>query len=230
MDGPHEGPLHGVPSSWSWALHPTIDSAFNNQDTAMTAWGQIYADANAVEPSSGVRIEIKNMEAYVWSLSQRRWLRVQGTVQVSGGHYAEDFANNASISADWQSEPDGGISSGMVAGYNLHFWPSAGRGSVAASDIGGVYTTYQARLIGANAGAAKYLANVGGDWWLNATIGYGNGTNNPGIGQGRFVYLSQSWSAVDFYTGGQYGAAVPGAWTDAQLAASNPPIDAMGLP
>src|SRR5581483_11854525 len=205
MDGPHEGLLHGVPPSWSWGSHPTVGNATNGADAAITSWGQVYADVNATEPSSGVRVELKNMETYVWSLSQRRWLRVQATVQVSGDHYVEDFANNASIAADWQTEPDGGISSSMVGGYNLHFWPTGSRGSVAPSDIGAVYTTYQARLIGPNAAAARYLANVGGDWWLNTTVGYGDGTNNPGIGQGRFVYLSTNWNSVDFYTGGAYG-------------------------
>jgi hypothetical protein len=196
--------------------------------SAITGWGVIYADANAGEPPAGtVRVELKNLETYVWSISQTKWLRVQATVQVTGGHYFEDFANNASIDPDWQTEPDGGISSGMVTGYNLHIFPSS-RSAVTASDIGGVYVTYDARLIGANAGSARYLADAGADWWQTTTAPY---PGNTGVGMGRYTYLAPNWTAIDFYTGGVYGpAAYPPAWTAAQLAASNPPIDAMGAP
>jgi hypothetical protein len=226
----HEGPLHGVPTSWSWAEHPTVSDPTDAQGmSAMTGWGQIYADANAVEPA-GVRIEIKNIESYVWSRSQHRWVRVQADVTVGGGNFAENFANNASINPDLRTEADGGTSVSMVSGYNFHFWPASGRGSVTPGDIGGEFTTYQARLLGANAGSARYLANAGADWWRSTTIGFGDGTNNPGIGQGRFVYLTTGWTAVNFYTGGAYAAGVAGAWTDSQLSSSPPPLDAMGKP
>jgi hypothetical protein len=203
---------------------------------AMTGWGQIYADANAVEPTN-VRIEIKNIEAYLWSNSQHVWTRVQSDVQVDGAHYVEDFTGNASITPDVRTEPDGGLSVTMVSGYNFHFWPPSGRGAVSnPSDVGAVFTTYQARLIlddpngPNNLAQAKYLANVGSDWWRDLTIGFGDGTNNPGVGQGRFVYLSSSWTAMSFWTGGLYGAGVAGAWTDSQMSANPPPIDGMGLP
>jgi hypothetical protein len=227
MNNPHEGALHGVPTSWSWAQHPAVGDPTNAQGmAAMTGWGQIYADANTAEPA-GVRVEIKNMESYVWSLSQHRWVRVQATVTVDGAHYAENFAGNASIPTDLRTEPDGGVSLSMVPGYNFHFWPVSGRASITPGDIGAEFTTYHARLIGTATASARYLANVGGDWWRTTTIGFGTGTDNPGIGQGRFVYLTPNWTAVNFYTGGTYASAA-GAWTGAQLTGSPPPIDAMG--
>jgi hypothetical protein len=207
MTSPHEGALHGVPTSWSWAQHPAVGDPTNAQGmAAMTGWGQIYADANTAEPA-GVRVEIKNMESYVWSLSQHRWVRVQATVTVDGAHYAENFAGNASIPTDLRTEPDGGVSLSMVPGYNFHFWPVSGRASITPGDIGAEFTTYHARLIGTATASARYLANAGGDWWRTTTIGFGNGTNNPGIGQGRFVYLTPNWTAVDFYSGTSLSAA-----------------------
>src|ERR1700676_4003713 len=74
MQAPHEGIPHGVPSSYSWYDCPVLGSPTPPSGmTAMTAWGQTYADSTTTEPSN-VRIEIKNMEGYVWSNSQQKWL------------------------------------------------------------------------------------------------------------------------------------------------------------
>jgi hypothetical protein len=229
MDGPHEGPLHGVPSSYSWAQHGVVVDPTDSQNcAALTGWGLIYADANAAEPA-GVRVEIKDMESYVFSRSQQRWVRVQATTQIDGGHFAESLSGNASIAADLRTEADGGTSSAMPGGYNLHFWPVGGRASVTPGDIAAEYTTYRVRLIGASAGSAKYLANAGADWWTTLTAPYGTGSNNPPVGQGRFVYLSTNWQSVNFWSGGVYGPSVyPPAWSNGQMSGSNPPLDAMG--
>ena len=232
MDGPHEGPLADIPSSWSWGSHPEVDAVQPPPGwMAATAWGQVYADANFAtrEPSQGtVRVELKDMAMSVFSNSQHRWVAVESTPQVSGTHYVDNFSGNSSIGADWQTEPDGGISSSLVAGYNVHFWPTGSRASlpIAASDIGAVYTTVQARLIGANVASAHYLLNVGGDWWQTPTAAY---PNNSQIGQGRFMYLSGNWAAYNFWTGGTYSAQPPG-WSDSQMTSSNPPANAMGAP
>jgi hypothetical protein len=78
-----------------------------------------------------------------------------------------------------------------------------------------------------NRSQARYLANTGGDWWRDLSAAYDDGTNNPGIGQSRFTYLSTDWTAIDFYTGGPIATA-PGSWTEGQLRTSNPPINALG--
>jgi hypothetical protein len=229
MDGPHEALLDGVPPSWSWGSTPQVDDPADAMGyTAVTAWGQVYAQAGAAEPAQGsVRIELKNMQLYAWSKTRHQWSQVQGSVRPDGAHYADDFANNASNAADWRTEGDGGISSSMVGGFNLHFWPS-GRGTVSPGDVDGIYVTFQARLIGPGAGSAKYLANAGADWWLNTDASY---PNNTGVGEGRFMFLSPSWQAFDFWTGGAYGpAASPPSWNSYGLDISRVPLDAMGPP
>jgi hypothetical protein len=230
MSGPHEARLDGVPLSWSWATTPVVDDPTDASGyPAATAWGQVYALANESEPSEGtVRVELKNMELYVWSKMQRAWVQVQASAQVYGAHFGETFANNFSFDAQWRAEPDGGVSTTLPNGFNLHFWPTGDRGSVAPSDVGAVYVTYAARLIGPNTAAARYLANAGADWWLTTTAPW---PDEVGAGEGRFMHLSTSWQAFDFYTGGPYGpASSPPRWNAFGLAISDPPVDAMGRP
>ena len=234
MSGPHEGAPHGVPSYWSWGQVPSLQGATPPAGmSAITGWGQIYSDASNTQPAN-VRVELRNMETYVWSKSGRAWIRVQGTTPIDGAHYVENFAGNASIPTDLRAELDGGTSTGMMPGFNFHFWPRSGRGSLSnPADVGAVYTTVQARLIldnpngPDNRSQARYLANTGADWWRTPTATFGDGTNNPGVGQSRFTYLSSNWTAVNFYTGGPIASA-PGSWTEAQLGANPPPVNAMG--
>ncbi|HSX47872.1 MAG TPA: hypothetical protein VLF63_03795 [Patescibacteria group bacterium] len=237
MESPHEGIPHGVPSSYPWQSQPIVKRPIPPAGwAAVTTWGQIYADATTVEPSN-VRVEVKNIECYLWSISSKKWLRTQAYATVVGGHYLEDFSTNSPLSAALRTEPDGGISTTMISGYNFHFYPTARAIIVNPTDIGAVFTTYQARLIvdnptgPNNISTARYLANVGGDWWKNTTIGYGGiAVNNAGIGQGRFTYLTGSWQAEDFYTGGPVASGLANAWTEAQLQANPPTLDGMGPP
>ena len=233
MNSSHEGAPHGVPSYWSWAQKPSLQSASPPAGmSAVTSWGQIYSDSSNTQPAN-VRVELRNMETYVWSNSGHAWIRVQTNSRVDGAHFVEDFAGNAAVPTDLRNEPDGGNSTGMVSGYNFHFWPTDGHASLPnPSDIGGVYTTVQARLIlddpsgPDNRSQARYIANTGADWWRTANASYGDGSNNPGIGQGRFTYVTSSWTALDFYTGGPIATA-PGSWTEAQLRNNPPPVNVM---
>jgi hypothetical protein len=150
---------------------------------------------------------------------------------VDGGHFPESFQGANGPTPIRRSEPDGGISSTMVSGYNLHFWTTAGRVPIqlAASDIDGVNSTYQARLIldnpsgPNNLATTKLLANAGADWWSP------DGSQNPSPGMGRFTYLTTNWQEEDFYTGSGpdnvYGpSSYPPGRTAAQLQASLPQI------
>ena len=234
MNGTHEGAPHGVPTSFSWAQGPSLGSVSPPVGmSAITGWGQIYADATDMQPAN-VRVELRNMETYVWSNSRNEWTRVQAASGVDGAHYLEAFTGNSSMPASLRTEADGGVSTAMDAGYNFHFWPAGERGTLTEpSDVGAVYTTVQARLIlddpagPDNRSQARYLANAGADWWRTLTATFGDGTNNPGVGQSRFSYLTSDWTALDFYTGGPIATA-PNSWSEDQLRTSNPPTNAMG--
>jgi hypothetical protein len=231
MDWPHAGCPHGVPTYYSWQSVPEVDDATDASAQPLTIpWGQIYADCTATEPTN-VRIELRNIEEWLWSKSQSKWVEVATSPTVNGGHFSECFCGSDGPQPNWRQESDGGISSTMVAGYNLHFWTTAGRVPIQlpASGIGAVYSTFEARLIlddptgPNNLAQAKYLANAGADWWS------ANGAQNPSPGMGRFTYLTTSWQAEDFYTGSgpdnTYGpSAYPPGWTNLQLEAFAPPI------
>jgi hypothetical protein len=206
MLGPDTATPHGVPTTWDWAHHPDVTEPTNGAMAAMTAWGQIYAEAGVREPPRGsVRVEVSHIRSFIWSNSQRRWALVQDSLSADGAHYFEDFRGNRSVPADLMTEPDGGTSVGMIPGFNFHFWPMTGRAGLLPGDVGAVITAYEARLIGPSAAHARYLANAGGDWWRTTSAPYeGSSTNanNAGIGEGRFVQLCSSWSTIAFYTGG----------------------------
>jgi len=230
MDDADEGPLAGVPSDYSWCCHPVVYDVQppTGYDSA-TPWGQVYADANYTnhEPR-GVQVEIENLAMFVWSNSESQWVEVVESQQVAGAHYVNDYDGNSSAPLHWTTQPDGGVSASMVNGYNIQFWITGTRPTlpIPASDIGAVYTQFQARLIGTGLSSAYFLANAGADWWETPTADY---PDNAGVGQGRFVFLTGNWQAFDFWTGGAYSTNPPG-WTDAQMEASNPPLDPMGEP
>jgi hypothetical protein len=206
MAGSHDGQPEGVPLTWGWAQHSEVENASNAGMSAMTAWGQVYAESGAAEPPPGtVRVEVKDIRSFVWSRRAGGWVVVQDSARVEGSHYRDDFSANDSTGADLRVEPDGGTSVAMLPAYNFHFWPLSGRASVVPGDIAAVITTFDARLIGEDAPDANYVANAGGDWWrtVSAPFDYsGAGGNNDGIGEGRFVRLTTDWATIGFYTGG----------------------------
>jgi hypothetical protein len=117
--------------------------------------------------------------------------------------------------------------------YCLHFWAKGvGPAQINAADVGAVFTTVDARLIGGN---ARYLLNVGADYYPAAgtTLAVGAGFN-ASVGQSKYIYLSPSWQAISFYTGGPSATLATsktgGGWTESQFQATPPPMDGMGLP
>jgi hypothetical protein len=59
----------------------------------------------------------------------------------------------------------------------------------------------------------QLVANIGADWWRNASAGYVNGFgNNPGAGMSNWVGLSTQWSTLRLYS-----------WITSQLRADPPP-------
>ena len=79
-------------------------------------------------------------------------------------------------------------------------------GSPLTPNIAGVYATVQARLIVDNRhlpddrATARYLFNMGGDYWLNLTAGWDNLRTNRGIAIGRFKYVTGEWQAFNMTT------------------------------
>jgi hypothetical protein len=218
----NEGHPHGVPPSYSWYNGPVVvaGSTPPRGYRAVIAWGTLYADSSNTHVSN-VRVEMRNIEFFVWSKSRRTWIQVEGSRVVGGRHFPESFQGNSSVPASLRREPDGGVSVTMVNGYNFHFWPDVGRAAINPADLGGVFTTYEARLIldnptgPDNRAGARLLADAGGDYWQSTTASY---PNNRAAMIGRYGYLTSAWKAFNSH-----------AWTEPQVRQHPPPLDATPL-
>ena len=163
-------------------------------------------------------VELGNVEAYTLSKSTGNWRKLQGCVAPRGAAYLDDFSGDAYTPAQEVAQSNGMIAITAGGGYNFHFAPYQ-RATITPTDIAAIFTTCQARLVIANPNGpddranAKFILNMGGDYWRTLTDSFGDGANNPGIGQGRFKWVTENWQAFNFCTA-----------TAAQLAATPPPL------
>ena len=82
-------------------------------------------------------------------------------------------------------------------GYNAHFW-IIDRGTYAAGRVDGVYVQMDVKTSDPN---MKFVANVGADWWRDASAEFVQSfANNPGAGMSNWVELSTQWSTLRFYS------------------------------
>lgn len=201
MTGEADGRLHGVPTYYSWASckgavdDPTDSRSFR----AATGWGQLYEDARG-NPAKSTRVEFRNIKTYVLSKRDNVWRLVQSSKDVSGSAFVEDFSNNTNKPADIRTEADGYQSVTAGNGYNFHFWPNTSRAEIDPADLGGLLTTVQARVIGPDSDQARYLLNMGGDWWLDQNSGWDNFKTNGGIGGGRCKTVKPEWQSFNMTT------------------------------
>ena len=173
---PHEGCLHGVPSFWGWGSHANFKhiSTMNlSIYGSMTPWGQIYEECS-VNYANNTRVQIGGFSAYFWSKAQSKWIETRVTSNVTGSAFPENFQGNT-IQENAVIMPDGttAVKAGTAAnqtGYNYHFWAAKQpRTLVNGSDIGGLFTTFVARLVvddknkPSDLSNAKYLMCVGID-------------------------------------------------------------------
>ncbi len=203
---PHEGKLHGVPDTYDWAKGPRIGMGNNPGNfTAMICWGQLYEDLQG-NPASNTRVQIKNIEGWYLSKTDNKWHLIQESTEVEGAAYVEDFVNDVNKPAQKRIEPDGGISVTAGSGYNFHFWTKTGRSIINPSDIKGIFTSLQGRLVinelslPDDRETAKYLLGVGGDYWLNLSAPWDNFKTNGDIAIGRMKYVKKAWQSFNMCT------------------------------
>lgn len=206
MQPPHEGAPHGVPKSYDWASGPRVGMGNNPQRfKAMTAWGQVYEAATG-NSASNTRIQVRDIKTYLLSKRDGKWHLLQSSRKVAGNAYREDFAGDLNKPADVRYEQDGSIAVKVAKGYNFHFWCTCSKVAIDRNDIGGIFTTVQARLVVDNPrkpddrAQARYLLSMGGDYWLNLTTKWDDGTKNADIGIGKFKYVKNQWQAFNMTT------------------------------
>lgn len=206
MKPPHDAAPHGVPKHYSWVKGPEIGMGNNPKNfKAMIAWGQLYEPEQG-NPAKNTRVQIRNIKSYILSKKTKKWRLLRSSAGVDGAAYKEDFGGNATKPPDVRVEKDGSISTKAGGGYNYHFWSKNGRSTIDPNDVAGIFTTCQARLVVDNArkpddrSKAKYLLNMGGDYWLDLAAPWDNFKTNGGIGMGRFKYVKTNWQAFNMTT------------------------------
>ncbi|MBW4655033.1 MAG: hypothetical protein KME20_18610 [Kaiparowitsia implicata GSE-PSE-MK54-09C] len=216
MTLPHQGRPAGVPDHYDWATSPRM--GYGNEPssfTAMTAWGQVYEDAQG-NPAQNTRVQLGMVRSYLLSQATGEWILVQDA-PAEGAAYANDYQGNVNQPADIRDDEGDTISVKAGQGYNFHFWPRAERATFDPSDIAGVFTTVQARLVvddptlPDDRATARYLLGMGGDYWLDADAEWDGFQTNGDIAIGRFKYVTSEWQAFNMTT------------LDAQQLRRNPP-------
>jgi len=200
--GDSEGRPEGVPTSYDWYNGAKQDTpAPPSNFTAVTGWGQVYQQAGQPATNPNAQVQLANAETYVHLKSTGAWVLVQNqdTNQIEGDHFVADFSGNQSISMPITTNADGSASfSAPPSGHNDHFWPSA-RGTYAAGgDVDAVYVQMDMRVMDPN---AHLVANIGADWWRDASAPFVDGFgNNPGAGMSNWVDLTTEWRTLAFYS------------------------------
>lgn len=207
----HEAKPEGVPSTYSWVDGPTIyhldqvPPPLLGQFHALEGWGQVYV-ASGGSKATNVRVQIRNLNTYVFRLSDMQWHLIQDAPMVIGAAYTEDFQSGPSISIPIRDESanGGGISVKLIPGYNFHFFAPYRAVFSPGNDMA-VYTTYEARLIIDNPALpddraiARLVADAGCDVYTGMTEVAPAG-GEPHVGIGRFVFLTNQWQSFDMMT------------------------------
>ncbi len=221
MTLPHEGTPIAF-AGWGTLTGPGLDYG-NNPPTDWgyaLPWGVIFV-AKEGNPATNTRVEMRNMRVYVLSKRTNTWRLMGSSTTVDGSFYNEDFRQGNDVKpATMRTEPDGGVSTTPVWPYAYHFW-CCGRQPFDRADLGGVYATYQARLVVNDTSKpddrakARFLAYTGLDYWRDLTSGWEPGQPHNGeAGHGRMKYVTSNWRAINMTT-------VPAA----TLRANPPPLE-----
>ncbi len=204
---PHEGKPHGLPSTVDWFHGPRLSMGNDpGAFTALVAWGQFYEAAEG-NLATNSRVEICDIRAYILSKTDSKWHLVQYDRVVYGDLFAEDFADDTHKTADARVELSGCVSAKAGDGFVYHFWPATnGRVTIDPDDVAGLYTTVQARLVLDNhnlpddTDQARYVLNMGADYWLDLTAEWDYWKTNGDAGIGRFKYVTTEWQAFNMIT------------------------------
>jgi hypothetical protein len=201
--GQSEGFPLGVPTSYNWY------QGWNGEGmetppanfTAVAGWGQVYQEVGKPADSNpNATVQVANAQTYVHIKATGQWVLVenQSTTQLTGGHFATDFAGNTATTMTETPLAGGGVSfDAPSAGYNDHFWHTS-RGTYSAGTVDAVYVQMDMRVTDPN---AHLVAMVGADWWRDSSAPFlPDHSNNPGIGGSNWVELSTQWQTVGYYS------------------------------
>jgi len=172
---PNEAKPDGVPNYYSWYSSAAQPGWMNNPRTdwhSITDWGQVYAVENwHPEQAPNTLVQVRDDQLWILSKSTGKWSEYQYP-GINGGAFRSDYGNNGGRGVTTKDESSRGGGIGVTAGngFNYHFW-SGYRANIDPTDIAGIYTIFQARLIQDDLSkpddrsSAHYIASAGADYW-----------------------------------------------------------------
>lgn len=197
MTAPSEDAPQGVPSTYDWSMHPRVGRLTSlARFDAFTAWGQLYACANAtIDPRT--RIQLAHLQTWVLLRNAHTWKRVQATSDIQGAAFPENYVG-APVAATSLDSTAVGTSVQMRPGYNFHFWPAAGRTALRATDVAAVVIAVVARLAPDGSDQSPHpclVLSVGGDMWTSTSAAaVPDEFHDTGdVGIGRFKRVRRRW-------------------------------------
>lgn len=205
---PHELPPSGIPENWNWGRSGRVGMGNSPGNFhAFIPWGQIYKVREKRVPA-GTQVEIRRMLACM--LPKRKgaqWMVLYKAEGVTGHAYDEDYKDNRSIDTHISQLSDGVTRMEFLDGYNLHFWPAAGRVDIDPSNIQGLYVSMQARWVEGTGGPVPppLMLSAGADYWLDKTAKLDQFKTNNDAAIGRFRMLGPDWRT---FTASTVGAEV----------------------
>jgi hypothetical protein len=134
--------------------------------------------------------------------------------------YPFDFASTGGTRA----ETTGGVSFKPKYPQFAHGYGS--QNTIQPQDVRAVFVTMDTRLVLDKAtgtddrASARYLVNVGADYWPNAQAVNTSWSYAPGVGQGRFILATPEWrKATMIVPNGRYGSSMQ------EMISNPPPLD-----
>jgi hypothetical protein len=196
------GNSQGLPVGLSWDTDTSSTKTVMPPPSgwsALSAWAQVYQEAGApVSPNNASdTVQVQGFTTYLL-LTNGSWVEVQNQGSgIGGGHYVADFSTDTHTALTEQTLSDGSVSmDAPPAGYNDHFWPQA-RGTFTPGTVAGVFVEADMKTNDPN---ANLVAQLGADWWQNATAQYaGLNVNNTAVGLNNWTKLTTQWQTL-YYT------------------------------
>ncbi len=175
----------------------------------LNSWHQIFeAEGNK---ASNTRVQFRNLKTYVLSESTRTWKLLVTDL----APYTDTWKYPFVFAADkgTRVESSGGLS--FLAKYPQFAHGYGTQNTIVPQDIRAVFVSMETRLVLNNAtgtddrASARYLVNVGADYWPNAAAVNNTWGYAPGVGQGRFILATPEWrTATMIVPNGRYGSSM----------------------
>lgn len=194
----HEAiPNCGDQNDWKYAPRYGANNGMKPKDwTAVGAWATLYAQAGFARVKN-TGIEFKNMR--IWGYSESLGWKLIEWANPIGSFYDENFTNDyhKEFPNNYFNDPNTKTTriklDNSNVGFNYHPFSSQNDlASIGLSDLTYIISTMDVRLVVWDStkpndmSKAKYVANIGGDWWA-----YKGATWQPDWSANRDICVSQ---------------------------------------